>query len=88
MEDSYITMLPVVDEDGKPIGTLHIHDLIRAGIAIASLKRLKPTALLPLFGGPCDEVDDHLRESLALGLLQKMSRVLDRRMRLPLRSGH
>ena len=28
-----ITVLPVVDADGKPIGALHIHDLIRAGIA-------------------------------------------------------
>ena len=33
MEDRYITILPVVDEEGKPIGALHIHDLIRAGIA-------------------------------------------------------
>ena len=33
MEDSYITILPVVDPEGKPIGALHIHDLIRAGIA-------------------------------------------------------
>ena len=33
MEDRYITILPVVDEEGKPVGALHIHDLIRAGIA-------------------------------------------------------
>ncbi len=33
MEDRYITILPVVNEVGKPIGALHIHDLIRAGIA-------------------------------------------------------
>ena len=33
MEDCYITILPVVDEEGKLIGALHIHDLIRAGIA-------------------------------------------------------
>jgi len=32
MEDNLITMLPVVDAAGKPIGALHIHDLIRAGI--------------------------------------------------------
>ena len=28
-----ISGAPVVDADGKPIGALHIHDLIRAGIA-------------------------------------------------------
>ncbi len=33
MEDCYITILPVADEEGKLIGALHIHDLIRAGIA-------------------------------------------------------
>ena len=33
MEDSLITMLAVVDEAGAPIGALHIHDLIRAGIS-------------------------------------------------------
>jgi len=32
MEDNLITMLPVVDAARKPIGALHIHDLIRAGI--------------------------------------------------------
>ena len=32
MEDSLITLLAVVDDDGKPVGALHIHDLIRAGI--------------------------------------------------------
>lgn len=32
MEDHKITMLPVVDEDDKVIGMLHMHDLIRAGI--------------------------------------------------------
>lgn len=32
MEDNLITILPVIDPDRKPIGALHIHDLIRAGI--------------------------------------------------------
>lgn len=32
MERHQITMLPVVDEDDKVIGMLHMHDLIRAGI--------------------------------------------------------
>jgi len=32
MEDYKITMLPVVDETGKPIGMLHMHDLINAGV--------------------------------------------------------
>ena len=33
MEDSSITILPVIDDGGKPVGALQIHDLIRAGIA-------------------------------------------------------
>lgn len=32
-EDSPITCLGVVDDDGRLVGALHIHDLIRAGIA-------------------------------------------------------
>ncbi|MBW6516066.1 MAG: CBS domain-containing protein, partial [Candidatus Cloacimonetes bacterium] len=32
MEDFKITMLPVADNDGKPIGMLHMHDLIKAGV--------------------------------------------------------
>lgn len=33
MEDSAITALPVVDEDHSLVGILHLHDLIRAGLA-------------------------------------------------------
>jgi arabinose-5-phosphate isomerase len=34
MEDGpNITILPVVDHENRPVGALHIHDLIRAGIA-------------------------------------------------------
>ena len=34
MEDGVnITILPVVDTENRPVGALHIHDLIRAGIA-------------------------------------------------------
>ncbi len=32
MEDNLITVLPVLDEHEKPIGAVHIHDLVRAGI--------------------------------------------------------
>lgn len=32
MEDNKITMLPVIDENGKSIGMLHMHDLIDAGV--------------------------------------------------------
>ncbi len=32
MEDNKITMLPIVDENNKPIGMLHMHDLINAGV--------------------------------------------------------
>ena len=32
MESCSITMLPVVDEQLKPIGMLHMHDLIKAGV--------------------------------------------------------
>jgi arabinose-5-phosphate isomerase len=32
MEENAITMLPVIDEHHHPIGMLHMHDLIRAGI--------------------------------------------------------
>ena len=33
MEDNLITILPVIDAGNRPVGALHIHDLIRAGIA-------------------------------------------------------
>ena len=33
MEKFSITALAVVDEDNKPIGVIHIHDLLRAGVA-------------------------------------------------------
>ena len=33
MEDNAITLLPVVDSQGKPVGAIHMHDLIRAGLA-------------------------------------------------------
>jgi arabinose-5-phosphate isomerase len=32
MEEHKITMLPVVDVDKKPVGMLHMHDLINAGV--------------------------------------------------------
>lgn len=32
MEDNKITMLPVLDEERKPVGMLHLHDLIQAGV--------------------------------------------------------
>jgi arabinose-5-phosphate isomerase len=32
MEQFKITMLPVVDNENKPVGMLHMHDLIQAGI--------------------------------------------------------
>jgi arabinose-5-phosphate isomerase len=32
MEQHQITMLPVVDESNHPVGMLHMHDLIRAGV--------------------------------------------------------
>jgi arabinose-5-phosphate isomerase len=32
MEANKITMLPVTDEQGKPVGILHMHDLIQAGV--------------------------------------------------------
>jgi arabinose-5-phosphate isomerase len=32
MESHKITMLPVIDSDNKPVGMLHMHDLIQAGI--------------------------------------------------------
>ena len=32
MEDYKITMLPVVDAADKPVGMLHMHDLIQAGV--------------------------------------------------------
>ena len=33
MEDNEITTLPVVNEGGVPVGALHLHDLVRAGLA-------------------------------------------------------
>jgi len=33
METHKITVLPVLDDDQKPVGMIHLHDLIRAGIS-------------------------------------------------------
>ena len=33
MEKYSITALAVVDELGKPVGVIHIHDLLKAGVA-------------------------------------------------------
>ena len=33
MEKYSITALAVVDENNKPIGVIHIHDLLKAGVA-------------------------------------------------------
>ncbi len=33
MEENLITAAPVLDEDGRPIGAIHLHDLVKAGIA-------------------------------------------------------
>lgn len=32
MEDNLITALAVVDDEGHPIGALHMHDLLRSGV--------------------------------------------------------
>lgn len=32
MEQHAITVLPVVDESGKPLGAIHLHDLVKAGL--------------------------------------------------------
>ncbi|RME07908.1 MAG: KpsF/GutQ family sugar-phosphate isomerase, partial [Aquificota bacterium] len=32
MEDYKITVLPVVDEEKRPVGIIHMHDILRAGI--------------------------------------------------------
>lgn len=32
MEDHKITVLPVVDQDRRPVGVIHTHDLLRAGV--------------------------------------------------------
>ncbi len=32
MEDNKITMLPIIDENNKSVGMLHMHDLINAGV--------------------------------------------------------
>ena len=32
MEEHKITALPVVDDDGRLIGALNVHDLLRAGV--------------------------------------------------------
>ena len=34
MEDHAITLLAVVDDDGRPIAALHMHDLVKAGLAL------------------------------------------------------
>jgi len=33
MEDNSITVLPVVDDHCKPIGAIHLHDLVSSGLA-------------------------------------------------------
>jgi arabinose-5-phosphate isomerase len=33
MEDNKITVLVAVDADHKPVGVIHTHDLLRAGVA-------------------------------------------------------
>ncbi|ASQ07408.1 hypothetical protein CDO23_26800 (plasmid) [Sinorhizobium meliloti] len=33
MEEHQVTVLFLVDEAGAPVGILHIHDLLRAGVA-------------------------------------------------------
>jgi arabinose-5-phosphate isomerase len=33
MEKHSITVLPVVDATNKPVGVIHIHDLLKAGVA-------------------------------------------------------
>ena len=33
MEERKITSLVVVDHDARPIGVIHLHDLLQAGIA-------------------------------------------------------
>ena len=32
MEESSITSLIVVDENSKPLGVIHMHDLLKAGV--------------------------------------------------------
>ena len=32
MEDHAITVLPVVGDNGKPVGMIHLHDLVQLGI--------------------------------------------------------
>ena len=32
MEEHAITQLAVVDDQGRPVGIIHLHDLLRAGI--------------------------------------------------------
>ncbi len=32
METYKITMLPIVDDENQPVGMLHMHDLIAAGV--------------------------------------------------------
>ena len=32
MEQHSITVLPVVDEKGRPLGAIHLHDLVKAGL--------------------------------------------------------
>ncbi|MGE3804710.1 MAG: SIS domain-containing protein [Gemmataceae bacterium] len=32
MEEHSITVLPVLDDDGRPVGAVHLHDLVQAGL--------------------------------------------------------
>jgi arabinose-5-phosphate isomerase len=36
MEDHSITLLAVVDKDGRPVSAIHMHDLVKAGLAVLS----------------------------------------------------
>jgi arabinose-5-phosphate isomerase len=39
MESHSITVLPVVDDSGKPISAVHLHDLVKAGLGIRSQQK-------------------------------------------------
>lgn len=36
MEDHSITLLAVVDDEGRPVSAIHMHDLVKAGLAVLS----------------------------------------------------
>ncbi len=41
MENNAITVLPVVDDDSKPVGMLHLHDMVQLGLGIGTEKKSK-----------------------------------------------